>query len=394
MTPDVLIWARERSRLDVEAVAHLLRVDANLVEQWENGSSRPTVPQARKLAEIYKRPVAVFFLSSPPKDFSVIEEYRVHRLSENESASKALSLELQSAQETRDNLIDIADEKGDEFLPFKLTSNLDHSIVDTAVKIRSQMGISRSEQINWKSTDIALRHWINSVENLDVLVFQSSKFDVREARGFSIFNEILPIILLNGKDAPAGKIFTLIHELVHLSLVKDNRNIIEYVNQDGNKGKTQDKKIEEFCDNVASEIILPQEMFAKYISDSRQTIDLAFISTIARHFSVSRDMVLLRLRRHHYITFDKYLELKNSLDKEYEAIRLAKIEKSKSSPGAAPPHYMTLRDLGITYTRVVLEALNESVISASTASGLLRLKTKHFDKLSDALMDRMTQVAS
>jgi Zn-dependent peptidase ImmA (M78 family) len=37
-------------------------------------------------------------------------------------------------------------------------------------------------------------------------------------RGVSLPGDVLPIVILNGGDAHAGRIFTLLHELTHLLL--------------------------------------------------------------------------------------------------------------------------------------------------------------------------------
>jgi Zn-dependent peptidase ImmA (M78 family) len=49
-----------------------------------------------------------------------------------------------------------------------------------------------------------------------VLVFQATRVDVKEMRGFSLVDVRLPVILLNGGDAHAGRTFSLLHELCHL----------------------------------------------------------------------------------------------------------------------------------------------------------------------------------
>jgi transcriptional regulator with XRE-family HTH domain len=68
----VLKWARETrfgpkiERLTDERVESWKEISSTLVAEWENGSSEPTFSQVKKLAEIYKRPLAVFFLDGPP----------------------------------------------------------------------------------------------------------------------------------------------------------------------------------------------------------------------------------------------------------------------------------------------------------------------------------------
>src|SRR5256885_4367001 len=74
--PDLLVWARERAGFAVEVSAAKAGVEPATLVAWEKGESQPTIPQLRKLGEIYKRPLAVFFLPEPPKDFDAQREFR------------------------------------------------------------------------------------------------------------------------------------------------------------------------------------------------------------------------------------------------------------------------------------------------------------------------------
>ena len=63
----VLRWARETAGPTAEAVAATLKRDVGEVRAWEAGEAAPTYSQLEKLAYVvYKRPLAIFFLPSPP----------------------------------------------------------------------------------------------------------------------------------------------------------------------------------------------------------------------------------------------------------------------------------------------------------------------------------------
>src|SRR5436309_3191756 len=96
--PALLVWARERSGLSLAEAAAKMKIEPILLREWENADSaeRPSIAQVRKLGEIYKRPLAVFFLQEPPKDFDAQREFR--RLPgvtpQNESAEMRLALRI------------------------------------------------------------------------------------------------------------------------------------------------------------------------------------------------------------------------------------------------------------------------------------------------------------
>ena len=92
--PILLIWARERAGMNVESAATRMHLEPSILQAWESGAERPSIAQVRKLGEVYKRPLAVFFLQEPPRDFDAQREFR--RLPgvtpENESSEMRMAL--------------------------------------------------------------------------------------------------------------------------------------------------------------------------------------------------------------------------------------------------------------------------------------------------------------
>ena len=79
ITPEVLRWARESAGFGIDKVVEKLaqkRVTPTTVTSWEAGEARPTYTQLEKLAAIYKRPIALFFLPEPPEEETLAEKFR------------------------------------------------------------------------------------------------------------------------------------------------------------------------------------------------------------------------------------------------------------------------------------------------------------------------------
>jgi transcriptional regulator with XRE-family HTH domain len=76
--PSLLRWARESIGYSIEDAATKLKLrgGAKQLEAWEAGEGGPTVAQLRKAAQIYRRPLAVFFLPEPPRDFQAMQDFR------------------------------------------------------------------------------------------------------------------------------------------------------------------------------------------------------------------------------------------------------------------------------------------------------------------------------
>lgn len=76
ITPALLVWARETAGFDIPTAAKKIGVQPDRLAGWEQGQRRPSIPQLRKLANVYKRPIAVFYLPEPPAAEAVIRDFR------------------------------------------------------------------------------------------------------------------------------------------------------------------------------------------------------------------------------------------------------------------------------------------------------------------------------
>lgn len=54
--------ARVNARMTQDEAAREMNVSKNTIVNWEKGKTSPTVPQARKLASIYRIPIDYIFL--------------------------------------------------------------------------------------------------------------------------------------------------------------------------------------------------------------------------------------------------------------------------------------------------------------------------------------------
>lgn len=87
--PELLVWGRDSAGFSVDMAAKKINVKPEKLASWESGEARPTFAQLIKLAQVYKRPVAVFYLPTPPKNVAVLHDFR-------NSLAKAAKLTLQS----------------------------------------------------------------------------------------------------------------------------------------------------------------------------------------------------------------------------------------------------------------------------------------------------------
>lgn len=61
ITPQMLVWARERIEMPVDLAAKAVGVTVDKYQSWEQGEKLPTINQAKKFAKKVKIPYAWLF---------------------------------------------------------------------------------------------------------------------------------------------------------------------------------------------------------------------------------------------------------------------------------------------------------------------------------------------
>lgn len=379
VTPTVLIWARETASMEIEEVAarfNTKTMTAERITSWETGEDQPSIAQLRKLSEIYKRPLAVFFLPEAPREFPVPRDFRRVAGQPLTHLSPALRFELRAAQERRQAALRFYEELEEIPVAFELKSTMRESTATIAARAREALGFSVSDQFGWRDEYVALRNWKNRVEELGILVFQVSGIPSTEMRGFSISEMILPIIAINRGETPRARMFSIMHELAHLMVRKSG--VCDF-NED-EELPPEDRKIEVFCNAVAAEILAPAKTFLAqpefaHREKRPQEWDQETIRQLAKRFHVSREFVVRRILDNGYCTKRFYREMRDLYFQQYAANRAAR--------KGAPERWgeKRVRILGEAFTRLTIDTYRNGHLTLSDMLGHLQIKAKHIPQL-------------
>jgi hypothetical protein len=144
------------------------------------------VPQARKLAALYKRPLAVFFLSEPPVEAALPPDYRRGAGGDAGALSPAVRWRVRHLRDLRQAALDLAESDPDAFPPFPVHATLADDPSALAERLRQLLGVSVEELLGWRSTDKAWSHWRMAVEARSCLVFVLDRMPSTELDGFSL----------------------------------------------------------------------------------------------------------------------------------------------------------------------------------------------------------------
>lgn len=375
LTPELLLWSRKTAGFSLEDAAKRVKLKPELLESWEQGQARPSIPQLRKLAKLYKRPLAVFYLPEPPMTFKALRDYRKLPAHAPLTESPELRYEIRRAHELRATALELYEELEETPPELQLRISLDDDPEVIAGQIRQMLGLTYGEQRKWKSGYDARNWWRSALEQIGVLVFQVSDVEVDEMRGFSISERPLPVVAVNSKDRVNGRIFTMLHEFIHI-LLNDNSlcTLDEHLPRRNNE-----QRVEVFCNHVAGATLVPQsylqmenELSGK---KARSEWDDEIIQTLARKYSVSRETILRRLLTLGYTTEDFYRKKRDDFLEEYE--ELAK----QPTIGFTQPDRAAINAVGPSFVRVVLNGYYQDKITALDVSTILNVRTKHIDNI-------------
>jgi Zn-dependent peptidase ImmA (M78 family) len=239
-----------------------------------------------------------------------------------------------------------------------------------------------ANQRRWRTEYQPLAGWIAALEARHVLVFQTGEVELAEMRGFSVTARELPALVLNAKDTPRGRVFTLMHEFCHLML--DRAGVCDPVRV-GREGRSPDESVEVFCNRLAGALLVPRNVLledprVQAVHDTSRWED-ELLGGLASDFGVSREVILRRLLILGKTTTEFY-ELKRA---EYLAQYAERATRAPENGGFAPLFRLALRDSGRRYTGLVLEALERERITHADVSDYLGVRLKHLDDIARAL---------
>lgn len=375
ITPKVLKWARETSKISIEDAAKKVPCPVNTLKEWESGNLQPTFKQAEKLAETYKRPLAVLFLPDIPSDFQVLQDFRKRDSAE---ISTALIFMIREIQQKQNWLKTFLVENDHPKLDFVGKFTLDDSPETVASFIRNVLEID-SIDLGFENP---FKEWIKRVEAKRIFVSMSSNFHSRlkissdDYKGFAISDSFAPFVFINSDEWESVQLFTLVHELAHLFI--NVSGISNDINIDFRESNISEyNPVEVFCNKVAASALMPSDIF-KAVWEKQNPSSHNDLINVAKIFGVSTLSVLYRAHNVGFINHPTFESWKVIMDKEYTEFNtnyLENVLKKREGKKGGPNYYLLLsKRNGIEFSRVVLDSFRSGSIRGVELSNLLNLK--------------------
>lgn len=254
--PEMLTWAITRAGFDVDTY-----LEKNpQVKTWMDGEKQPTVRQLESFADKVYIPYGFLLMDKQLDEKCPIPFFRT------KSNGNHFNLNVYEAVITMQNrqhwLSEYLSANDYDKPAFVGQYSEEYDVTKVVDAIREILDLTADWAFDLQSTSAAINLFVRKLENVGCVVmfqsmigFQTSrKIPVSECRGFTLVDEHAPCIFINNDDAVGAKLFTLVHEFVHV--LKG-----ESVGDGGDDLGKEDNELELFCDAVAAEFLMPEELF-------------------------------------------------------------------------------------------------------------------------------------
>lgn len=292
----MLAWAIQESGYHSTEFADAVGVDSAILKMWLGGELLPGLTQVRKFSSVLRRPTATFLLPEPPKGAAPAVQFRHPPGREERALSPAERLRLREAVRLQRGLRWVSDELREVATRLPELRAPQDDAEAAGRSFRERLKVTIKTQTGWKNEHAAFRGWRDLVEGIGVVVL-ALPMGSDAARGFSVWDERVPVVAINTHWNACARIFTLFHELGHL--VSRTSSVCE--EDFSGKHKAKGDPVERWCESFAAAVLVPwsdaeQYLAARYGWDgTRRIVDLAIASALARRYRVSLRASVLRL---------------------------------------------------------------------------------------------------
>jgi Zn-dependent peptidase ImmA (M78 family)/transcriptional regulator with XRE-family HTH domain len=390
VNPDIIRWARETAGLTLEEAATKLDLHqargvsaVDRLAALESGADQPTRPLLTRMAKQYRRPLLTFYMTAPPRKGDRGQDFRTLPADHSdidEALLDALIRDVKARQSMVRALLE--DEEDTVPLPFVGSARMSQgvSVVLPSIQKTIQLDIAafRAEGSPSDAFNL-LRDRVEAAGVFVLLIGNLGSYhtalDLETFRGFALADDIAPFVIINDQDADSARSFTLVHELVHI-----------WLGQTGVSASRAEISIEKFCNDVASEFLLPSSELQQLAVNHRTDLESAQtrISDFARNRNLSASMVAYKLHRMGTIDFETWKSLSETFRRMWLDHRKQQRILAREEESHGPTYYPVRRHrIGKALLELVSSMMNAGAITTSKAATVLGVKAKNVQNLLD-----------
>ena len=261
---------------------------------WKTGEKQPTLKQLEAMSRKTRIPFGYFLLQTPPDEDIALDEYRTVGSKKSQKPSRELIDILDQMTAIQDWMREELKREQSDATSFVGSCSLHDSTGEIARRIRDDLALKTNWYRGGKNAEDNFNRLRNTLAQHGLLIFTGGKvganthrpLDVKEFRAFTLIDTHAPLIFINTTDTANGRLFSLLHETVHVWLGKNSLF---------NNPEWSDEHVsllEQKCNAVAAELLVPAADFSEVWDSSIPVEDM--IGQAARHFRCSEAVILRR----------------------------------------------------------------------------------------------------
>ncbi|MBQ7608103.1 MAG: ImmA/IrrE family metallo-endopeptidase [Desulfovibrionaceae bacterium] len=353
--PEILDWVMQKAQMGNASNSVL-----DMIAKWISGEKSPTFKQIEDVSKKTSIPFGYFFLEKPPVEECKIVEFRTIDSISLRNPSRNLIDTVDQMVNIQEWMTEYNKDNGLSEYSFVGIIKISDSVSFTADKIRQELELPLEWFDKYRISEEAYKYLRNSIANLGILVMMNGvvgnntrrKLSVEEFRAFTLVNPYAPLIFINSRDTINGKIFSLLHELMHIWIGADN-----FYNDMYGASHLVSKE-EQFCNAVAAEILVPDSIFSE--EWAKQSGDTEYIITkLTKRFVCSRIVLLRKALENCMINQDEFERLLSLFQGQF---MLSQSQKQNKVSGGGDFY----RALAAKWDKKVIQALYASAQSGRT----------------------------
>lgn len=368
----VLNWAIESSGFSIEELAKKANISVTTLEAARQNKKKLTMNQLRRLRNKVKRPIAIFYLKKIPEAFH-IPDFR--RSADEPWIPPSLRIIIRDFREKKENAVFLADLNGIKYDYSKLNNlALSENPTEAGHQIRELLDIDFNELKKLRDSKV-LNYWKSKIEALGIMIFQFKGINPSVTRGFSFSEQPLPLIAINQRDSYYARVFTMIHEFVHVLLGKEGLC-------DSELHFGEEHELETHCNEIASNTMVPLDLLQSEIinkqTDYKRT--RTHIESLSNTYKASYSVILIQL--------SKLGKIESSI--KTRIIKELKSSSKKPTKGGMSFYTLFFSSNSKLYLTMVSSAFDRDLITLTNVATYLGTRYDTADRLLTKFMEFIT----
>ncbi len=364
INPNRLQWCMNTIGVDLDGLSLEVHIAKQTLEQVMENQAALSVNQLEKIANYFKRSLLFFLDPSEAREEAIYSPQFRTINNQKPISSPKLRAFIERVEKQREVYLGLMEDL-EEPLNEAWHPNIKWNIKDiksVSAKARQWLGISISDNFD----DMR-----QAIENKGIMVIVSNGYNGKwqidkdnPVRGFSLYYNVLPVIVVKKQLSKGAQAFTLMHELAHLLLHKESAIDDE---EDFHCYQGMEKEANEFAGNLLiPDVFLNELDLEKLLNLEVEEYD-NYLCNYKKSWCVSGEAILVRLLINNIISQQHYQSYKNF--KNQQAVK-----DSQKDTGPIPRvyrHREPMNVFGKPFVYAVFDSLHNRNITLSKASTYL-----------------------